>query len=106
MTFAQKMREMRDAAGLSEAKLADASGLPFATIHSYGMGRRKPSFAAVVKIASALNASCEAFSECDDIVNDEEAAPEPPRAKGRPRKPTAAEQGGTEQAKKKRGKGK
>ncbi len=79
MTFAEKLRELRDAAGLSEAKLAEASGVPFASLHEYGLGRRKPSFAAAVKIARALGVSCEAFADCEDVAGDDE-----PR--GRPRK--------------------
>ncbi len=67
MKFAEKLRALRDAAGLSEAKLADASGVSFSAIHEYGLGRRKPSFDSVVKIARALGATCEAFADCDDV---------------------------------------
>jgi transcriptional regulator with XRE-family HTH domain len=81
MTFAEKLRELRDAAGLSEAKLAKLSGVPFASLHDYGLGRRKPSLAAAVKIAHALGVTCEAFAGCDDV-----AAPPPPK-KPRTRKP-------------------
>lgn len=81
MTFSEKLRELRDAAGLSEAKLATASGVPFGTVHEYGLGRRKPSFAAVVKIAKALGVTCEAFAECDDVAQEEE--PEKPARKGK-----------------------
>ena len=82
MTFAEKLRELRDAKGLSEAKLAAASGIPFGTVHVYSIGRRKPSFAAVVKLAKALGVTCEAFAECDDIATDEEQpAAEKPTAK-------------------------
>jgi transcriptional regulator with XRE-family HTH domain len=81
MKFAEKLRELRDAKGLSEAKLADSSGVPFGTIHEYGLGRRKPSFAAVVKLAKALGVTCEAFAECDDIAKDEEQPAEETKAK-------------------------
>ncbi len=72
MTFAEKLRELRDKAGLSEAKLAELSGLTFASVHGYGLGRRKPSFNAVVKLSKALGVTCEAFADCDDMVNGEE----------------------------------
>jgi len=75
MLFAEKLRQLREAAGLSEAKLAKASGVTFASIHGYGGGRRKPSFAAVVKIAQALGVTCEAFADCEDVVNDRESKP-------------------------------
>jgi transcriptional regulator with XRE-family HTH domain len=73
MTFAAKLRELRDAAGLSEAKLAQASGVSFAALHDYGLSRRKPSFAAVVKIARALGVTCEAFADCTDIAEEPSA---------------------------------
>lgn len=67
MTFAQRLRELRDKAGLSEAKLAKASGVSFASVHEYGSGRRHPSFLAVVKLAKALGVTCEAFADCEDV---------------------------------------
>lgn len=84
MTFAAKLRELRDAAGLSEAKLAEASGVSYAALHDYGLGRRKPSFEAVVKIAHALGTTCEAFSACYDVADGDGVKPKKPR--GRPRK--------------------
>jgi transcriptional regulator with XRE-family HTH domain len=68
VNFAQRLRELRKKAGLSEAKLADRSGVSFATLHDYGLARRKPSFAAVVKLARALGVTCEAFAACDDVA--------------------------------------
>jgi transcriptional regulator with XRE-family HTH domain len=78
MTFAERLRSLRDAAGLSEAKLAAASGVSFASIHEYGLGRRMPSFVAVVKIAGALGLDCTAFADCEDVT----PAPEKPKRKG------------------------
>jgi transcriptional regulator with XRE-family HTH domain len=66
-TFAEKLRALRDQAGLSEVKLAEKSGLSFSAVHQYGLGRRMPSFAAVARIADALGVSCEVFAECSDI---------------------------------------
>ena len=83
MTFAEKLREMRDANGLSEAKLAELSGVPFGTIHEYGLGRRKPSYAAVVKLSRALGANCTAFSECSDVGLSDEPTPPAPKKKGK-----------------------
>jgi transcriptional regulator with XRE-family HTH domain len=74
MTFAERLRQLRDAAGMSEAKLAEASGVSFSSIHEYGLGRRKPSFAAVVKIARALAVTCEAFADCEDMTDEAKAA--------------------------------
>jgi transcriptional regulator with XRE-family HTH domain len=64
MTFAERLRELRQAAGLSEAKLARAAGVPFDTVHGYGLGRRTPSFPAVLQLAAALGVDCTAFAGC------------------------------------------
>jgi transcriptional regulator with XRE-family HTH domain len=96
MTFAQKLRELRDAKGLSEARLAELSGVAFGALHFYALGRRKPSLAAAVKLAHALGVTCEAFADCDDIRldgDDQESKPaKEPKRRGRPRKdqPAAA----------------
>jgi hypothetical protein len=37
--------------------------------------RRKPSFANVLKIARALGTTCEAFADCEDLQDEEEAKP-------------------------------
>jgi transcriptional regulator with XRE-family HTH domain len=88
MTFSKKLRALREQAGLSEARLANVSGLTYASIHSYGLGRRKPSFAAVVKIAHALGVTCEAFSDCDDVAADDQEAIRPVARGARKKKRT------------------
>lgn len=89
MTFAERLRELRDAKGLSEARLAVAAGLPVPTVHNYGLGRRKPSLAAAVRLAKAMGVDCTAFADCEDVVADGEdtsaEAPPPPK-RGRARK--------------------
>ena len=42
-------------------------------LHFYGLGSRKPSLAAAVKIAGALGTTCEAFADCDDIGPEKKA---------------------------------
>jgi transcriptional regulator with XRE-family HTH domain len=94
MLFAERLRQLRDAVGLSEAKLAEASKVSFPAIHDYGLGRRKPSFAAVVKLSRALGVTCEAFADCEDMTDGEpeptpkarKATAAPKRSRGRPRK--------------------
>jgi transcriptional regulator with XRE-family HTH domain len=80
--FAEKLRELRKNAGLSEAKLAELSGVTFAAIHDYGLNRRQPSFSAVVKLANALGVTCEAFAQCED-----NASPDTDSSKGKKKKP-------------------
>jgi transcriptional regulator with XRE-family HTH domain len=70
MTFAEKLRQLRDAAGLSEAKLAAASGVSFPSVHQYGLGLRSPSYSAVVKLAAALGVDCTAFADCAEVAHE------------------------------------
>jgi transcriptional regulator with XRE-family HTH domain len=86
MLFAEKLRQFREAAGLSEARLATASGLKFSLIHEYGLGRRRnPSFAAMIKIARALEVPLAEFAACEDFVGDE-PLPATKSPRGRPPK--------------------
>lgn len=84
MKFGERLRELRDALGMSREALATASGVPFGTIHGYEIGRRAPSLAATVKLAKALGVTCEAFAGCDDIGGAEEEEPaKKPKGKGK-----------------------
>src|SRR5947207_15958652 len=98
-TFAEKLRAMRDEQGISEARLAELADLPFGTVHNYGLGARAPTFVAVVRLARALGVTCEAFADCEDILQGEvrgkpkdgtpgsaDRSPTEPRPRGRPRK--------------------
>lgn len=82
MTFREKLRELRDQAGLSEAKLAEVSGVAFGALHKYGLGIRKPPFEAVIKITKALGVSCEVFAECEDFGG---STSKPAKKRRRPR---------------------
>jgi transcriptional regulator with XRE-family HTH domain len=66
MTFAEKLKELRDHAGLSQPALAERSCIPLATLRSYEQGRRRnePSYRMVVHLAEALGVDCGAFREC------------------------------------------
>jgi transcriptional regulator with XRE-family HTH domain len=91
MTFAQRLRQLREAAGLSEAKLAQASGVSFGAVHNYGLGLRMPTFAAVVRLARALETTCEAFADCEDLMEADgrgkpAAKPTPKRSSRKERK--------------------
>jgi transcriptional regulator with XRE-family HTH domain len=81
MTFAKKLQELREQAGMTQTQLAEASGLPLGSLRNYEQGQREPYWNVVFKLADALGVAVEVFAECVD-----DATPEPPRAKGRPRK--------------------
>jgi transcriptional regulator with XRE-family HTH domain len=70
MTFAERLRELREAAGLTQAALADASGLSLGAVRNYEQGIREPYWSAIFKLADALGVSCEAFRGCADSTDE------------------------------------
>jgi len=78
MTFGEKLRELRESKELSRQALAAASGVTFATIHGYELGRRSPSLANTLALAKALGVDCTAFSGCEDVTPE----PAPVKKKG------------------------
>ena len=64
MTFGEKLKQLREQAGLTQAALAKASGRGLGAIRDYEQGNRSPSLIAAFKIAAALGVSVEFFAEC------------------------------------------
>lgn len=90
MKFAEKLKELRGTAGISQAGLASQSGMSLSAIHDYEQGKREPSLRSAVKLARALGADCRAFAECEDMVADKHASSSSPPRRGRPAKPAEA----------------
>ena len=82
MTFAKKLRQLRDAAGLTQEQMAERSGINLWTIRGYEQGRREPNWKGVLSLAKALNVAAEVFAACDESTAPEESA----KPRGRPRK--------------------
>jgi transcriptional regulator with XRE-family HTH domain len=80
-TFAERLRELRERAGLTQAQLAEASGLPIGSIRNYEQGQREPYWNVVFQLAAALGVSCEAFAVCAGVSK--AAAEKPPRGRGK-----------------------
>jgi transcriptional regulator with XRE-family HTH domain len=83
MTFGERLRELRQAAGLSQPQLADAAGVPVGSIRNYEQGQREPYWFVVFKLAKALGVSCEAFAACVPVEGVKPPPPAPRRGKGR-----------------------
>jgi transcriptional regulator with XRE-family HTH domain len=83
MAFAEKLRQLRDAAGLTQEQMAERSGINLWTIRGYEQGRREPNWKGVLSLAKALDVAAEVFSACDESTTEEQSA----RPRGRPRKP-------------------
>jgi transcriptional regulator with XRE-family HTH domain len=68
-TFAEKLRELRERAGLTQSQLAQASGVPLGSIRNYEQGQREPYWSVAFRLAAALGVSVEAFAVCIDHVD-------------------------------------
>jgi transcriptional regulator with XRE-family HTH domain len=74
MTFATKLRHLRNGAGLSRMELARRSGLCELSLRNYERGASIPSAFSLVCLAKALEVGLEAFDGCQfpaDIRHEE-----------------------------------
>jgi transcriptional regulator with XRE-family HTH domain len=92
MIFAERLRQLREERGLTQAGLAEASGLPLGSIRNYEQGQREPYWGVVFKLADALGVSCDKFRNCVPGGVEEEAAPKSRKSKAVP-KPAPAKKG-------------
>jgi transcriptional regulator with XRE-family HTH domain len=76
MTFAERLRELREQAGLTQAALAERSALSIGAVRNYEQGLREPYWAALFMLADALGVSSEAFRGCTG--SDSKPAPKKP----------------------------
>jgi transcriptional regulator with XRE-family HTH domain len=79
------IKRVRDAAGLTQSRLAELSEVPQNTISQWENGASEPAWSALMKLARAAGVSCEEFK---DAVYIKRRPGSKPRSKaGRPRKP-------------------
>ena len=64
MTFAERLRELREKAGMTQEALARESGLSLGAVKNYEQGIREPYWHIVFKLVGALGVSCEVFKDC------------------------------------------
>ena len=79
-----RLRELREAAKLSQQELADALAVSRETVARWETDQREPNWTNVRAMAAALGTTCEAF-------NQQPAKQEPPK-RGRPKKAEAGDQ--------------
>jgi putative transcriptional regulator len=77
-TFAEKLKQLRESAGLTQAGLAQKTGLSLGVVRDYEQGRKEPAMRSAFKLAEALGVSCEAFKDC---IAEEAPAPKKPTRK-------------------------
>ena len=74
MTIGERIRNARKARNLTQKQLGELAGIAEPTIRRYELGRLKPKFETIVKIADALNESVwELYSnhELDSVTLDQ-----------------------------------
>lgn len=76
-SFAVNLKRLRLAAGLSQAELAESSGVPRGYIADLEQGRREPGWEVALKLAAALGVSLDEFRADVPAVT---------QKRGRPRK--------------------
>ena len=96
LTFGEKLKELRTAAGMTQARLASASSVPIGTIRDYEQGKRDPLLSTAQKLAHALGFRLDVFNEVTPGIKGKKAtssARSPagqgkpaPKAKPKPRK--------------------
>jgi transcriptional regulator with XRE-family HTH domain len=62
VTFGVRLRELREAAGLTQARLAERAGLHPQGVVKLERGEREPAWSTVQLLAAALGVSCAAFA--------------------------------------------
>jgi DNA-binding XRE family transcriptional regulator len=65
--FGDRLRELRDRAGLTQQQLARKAIVALATLRGLERRQRRPSWNSVVKLARALGVSADAFADCDEV---------------------------------------
>jgi transcriptional regulator with XRE-family HTH domain len=76
MTFAQRLRQLREKAGLTQEALARGADMSLGNVRNYEQGIREPRWQGVFKLAEALGVDCRAFAVC---VNASPAQAAPPK---------------------------
>ncbi|MSQ96588.1 MAG: XRE family transcriptional regulator [Gemmataceae bacterium] len=61
--FGERLRELRQEAGLSQSELAEHANLPLPTIQGYEQGRREPIWNVVFQLARVLGVEVDRFAE-------------------------------------------
>jgi transcriptional regulator with XRE-family HTH domain len=78
--FGVRLRELREAAGMTQQQLAERVGVRWEAVSRWERGVREPLWSNVLALAEALGVDCTAFQQ--------PATGAPPRERrGRPRKP-------------------
>ncbi len=74
MTFAERLRELREQAGMTQEALAAAAGMSIGAVRNYEQGIREPYWRGVYQLSVALGVSSEAFRDCIESTSEDKPA--------------------------------
>jgi transcriptional regulator with XRE-family HTH domain len=76
-SFGDRLKELRERAGLSQAQLADRAGMNVFGVAKLEQGQREPSWATVLALATALGVDCTAFAGGGNVEDVKGEEPDP-----------------------------
>jgi putative transcriptional regulator len=85
VTFAQKLKELRESAGLTQTQLAERVGISRVTLARLETSKTVPTWPVVYDLARALKVSCEAFPTMERSMGPKPAGKKPTPKKGKGR---------------------
>jgi transcriptional regulator with XRE-family HTH domain len=65
MSFGDTLKDLRERLAVTQAALAETSGVPLGTVRDYEQGRREPLLSTAQKLAKALGVSLDQFPAID-----------------------------------------
>jgi transcriptional regulator with XRE-family HTH domain len=83
--FAERLKRIREAAGMTQPQLAEKAGMNRFGVAKLEQAEREPSWATVQKLARALGVTCQEFADCEDSAD--RVMEEKPAAKRKGSKP-------------------
>ncbi len=63
-TFGERLRELRERAGLTQEQLATASEVAIGSVRNYEQGHREPYWHVAFRLAAGLGVDVSAFADC------------------------------------------
>jgi transcriptional regulator with XRE-family HTH domain len=85
--FGERLRELRQKAGLTQEQLAAQSGLSVWNIRNYEQSHREPYWSVVPRLAAALGVDCRAFTGQSGVQAEKQASAPRGKKAGAPRGP-------------------
>jgi len=72
-TFGERLKELRQGAGLTQEALAAAAGVPVFNVRNWEQNHREPRWDAFCKLTTALGACCKDFADVEGVAESPEA---------------------------------